>query len=61
VSPRATDPTSRELQERFADAVPEVVVGRPLDQVRVSRLAGSSGTPVGFNDALRRIRSQASR
>ena len=30
VTPRATDPTSRDLQERFAEAVPEVVIGRPI-------------------------------
>ena len=61
VTPRATNPTSLDFQQRFAQAVPEVVVGRPVDEVRVSRLAGSSGTPDGFNDAIRQIRSQAAR
>jgi hypothetical protein len=60
VTPQATDPTSRDLQERFAEAVPRVVVGRPIGEVRVGRLAGSSGTPDGFNDALRRIQAEAS-
>jgi uncharacterized protein with FMN-binding domain len=61
VTPNATDPTSRDYQERFAEAVSERVVGRPIDEVRVGRLAGSSGTPDGFNAAMRRIEEQASR
>lgn len=59
VQTRATNPTSLELQERFAEAVPEVVVGRPLADLEVDKLAGSSGTPVGFNDALDQIRRTA--
>ncbi|MEU2266662.1 hypothetical protein ABZ568_09535 [Streptomyces olindensis] len=61
VTPNATVPTSLDYQERFAEAVPDVVVGRNIDEVRVSRLAGSSGTPDGFNDALDRIKAQAAR
>jgi uncharacterized protein with FMN-binding domain len=61
VTTHATDPTSLDYQQRFADAVPEVVIGRPIDEVRVSELAGSSGTPDGFNDALDRIKNEASR
>jgi hypothetical protein len=38
-----------------------VVVGRPLDQVKVGKLAGSSGTPQGFNDAINQIKRQAAR
>jgi hypothetical protein len=41
--------------------VPQVVVGKPIDEVRVSRLAGSSGTPDGFNEAIEKIKDQASR
>jgi uncharacterized protein with FMN-binding domain len=61
VTPNATDPTSLDYQERFADAVPAVVVGKRIDEVRVSRLAGSSGTPDGFNDAIEKIKAEASR
>jgi uncharacterized protein with FMN-binding domain len=61
VTANATDPTSRDYQERFADAVPDVVIGRPMDEVRVARLAGSSGTPDGFNEAIEKIKDQASR
>src|SRR5215212_9682162 len=61
VTANATDPTSLDYQERFADAVPDVIVGMPIDEVRVSRLAGSSGTPDGFNEAIEKIKDQASR
>ncbi|WP_244655325.1 hypothetical protein [Rhizobium lusitanum] len=59
VTPQATVPRSLELQRSFAAAVPRVVVGRPIAQVQVGKLAGSSGTPDGFNDAIRKIKLQA--
>ncbi|MET0449652.1 MAG: hypothetical protein ABW004_14650 [Aeromicrobium sp.] len=59
VETRATDPTSLDLQRRFADAVPAVAEGRPIADLDVGRTAGSSGTPQGFNDALEQIRDQA--
>ena len=61
VTPHATVPRSLELQRRFAAAVPKVVVGRPIDQVNVGKLAGSSNTPKGFNAAIRQIKDQAVR
>jgi uncharacterized protein with FMN-binding domain len=60
-TPHATVPRSLELQRRFAAAVPKVVVGKPIDQMNVGKLAGSSGTPRGFNAAIRQIREQAKR
>jgi hypothetical protein len=60
VTPHATVPRSLELQRRFAEAVPRVV-GRPIDQVNVGKLAGSSNTPKGFNAAIRQIKDQAVR
>lgn len=59
VTPRATVLISLELQQAFAEAVPAVVVGRPLDGLAVDKLAGSSGTPIGFNNTLDQIRAQA--
>jgi hypothetical protein len=59
VEPQATNPTSLDLQRRFAAAVPEIVNGKHISQVNVGRLAGSSGTPRGFNDAIRQIKIQA--
>jgi FAD:protein FMN transferase len=59
VTPHATNPASLEFQRRFAAAIPAVVVGKRIDEVNVSRLAGSSGTPEGFNAAIQRIKEQA--
>ena len=59
VTPHATDPTSLDYQRRFAAAVPEVVVGRRIDEVNVGRLAGSSSTPDGFNAAIQQIKGQS--
>lgn len=61
VTPHATDDTSRALQQRFADAVPQLVVGRDIDDVRLDRVAGNSNTPNGFNDALEEIKDLAGR
>jgi uncharacterized protein with FMN-binding domain len=59
VTPRATDPTSLDYQTRFAQAIPALVVGRNIDEVNLSKVAGSSGTPDGFNAAIRRIKAEA--
>ncbi|MFI6691127.1 hypothetical protein ACIBLA_05060 [Streptomyces sp. NPDC050433] len=61
VIPHATNETSRGLQQRFADAVPQLVVGRDIDDVRLDRVAGNSNTPKGFNDALEEIKDEARR
>jgi uncharacterized protein with FMN-binding domain len=59
VTPHATDPTSLDYQTRFAQAVPALVVGRNIDEVNLSKVAGSSGTPVGFNAAIQQIKAEA--
>ncbi len=59
VTPTATNETSLGYQQDFADAVPDVVIGKPLAEVSVGKLAGSSSCGDGFNDALEQIREQA--
>jgi hypothetical protein len=59
VTPQATDPTSLDYQSRFARAVPVLVVGRNIDEVNLSKVAGSSGTPDGFNAAIQQIKAEA--
>lgn len=51
--------TSRGYQERFAAAVPDEVIGKSIDEVRVGKLAGASGCADGFNNAVAAIRDQA--
>lgn len=59
VTPNATNPTSLDYQQRFAEAVSALVVGKDIDEVNLDRVAGSSSTPDGFNDALNKIKAQA--
>jgi uncharacterized protein with FMN-binding domain len=60
VTPHATNETSLALQSRFVEAVPALVVGRDIDEVTLDRVAGNSHTPDGFNDALEKIKADAS-
>ncbi len=47
------------FQSRFAEAVSDEVVGKDIDNIAVSRLAGSSLTSVAFNQALASIKTEA--
>ncbi len=53
------DRESREYQQMFADNYKSEVVGKDVASINLSRVAGSSLTSNGFNDALDTIRSQA--
>jgi len=59
VSTPAEDPTSLEYQQAFAAAVPGEVIGRRVDEIQIDRLAGASGCPDGFMDALEQIKAEA--
>lgn len=52
--------TSRGYQERFAAAVPDEVIGESIADLEVGVIAGASGCADGFNDALAKIRQEAS-
>lgn len=52
--------TSRRYQERFAAAVPDEVIGKNIADLEVDVIAGASGSADGFNNALAKIREQAS-
>lgn len=60
VVPMATISMSLGLQKKFAVAISDEVIGRPIDEVHLDKLAGSSLTTQGFNDAIEKIKSQAS-
>jgi uncharacterized protein with FMN-binding domain len=59
VTPEATNPNSVNYQTQFADGISEVVVGKDIDEIDVSRVAGSSLTSGGFNEAVETIKSDA--
>lgn len=50
---------AQEYQAAFASAFKSQVIGKKIGDVSLSRVAGSSLTPNGFNDALSDIESQA--
>ncbi len=59
VTPEGKDPQSRLFQEKFAGGIAEAVVGKDIDTLNVTRVAGSSLTSGGFNDALAAIKADA--
>ena len=61
VVPMATIKMSLGLQKKFALAISDEVVGKPIDEVHLDRLAGSSLTTQGFNEAVEKIKTQAAR
>ncbi|GAA5207851.1 FMN-binding protein [Microbacterium kyungheense] len=50
---------SEEYQGKFIGGIAAVVVGQDIDDLQVSRVAGSSLTSGGFNDAIETIKSEA--
>ncbi|MBN7794846.1 FMN-binding protein [Microbacterium esteraromaticum] len=54
-----TAPESTRYQGQFIDGIAAEVVGKKLDELDVDRVAGSSLTSGGFNQALVRIKEEA--
>lgn len=59
VTPEQTDPTAKGFQTQFANGIADLIVGRDIDILDVSRVGGSSLTSGGFNDALEKIKAEA--
>lgn len=59
VNPKATLPISQKFQKLFADNYKQYVVGKNINEVNLTKIAGSSLTPKGFIDALAKIKAQA--
>lgn len=56
------NPTKRESEQyqgQFIGGIEEVVVGQDIDDISVSRVAGSSLTSGGFNEAIDAIKAEA--
>lgn len=57
-----TDPasaTSQQYQNEFKDNYKDMVVGKNIDDVKLSKVSGSSLTSQGFNAAIQQIKDQA--
>lgn len=59
VTPEADDAQAKRYQTEFADGISAVVVGKDIDSLDVSRVAGSSLTSGGFNKAVDEIKADA--
>ena len=59
VTPHATEGNQKKFQTQFAGGIAEEILGKDIDELSVSRVAGSSLTSSGFNDALEAIKAEA--
>jgi hypothetical protein len=55
----ATSPPSSQYQQQFVSNFADLIVGKSLDEVSLDKVAGSSLTPIGFNDAVDTIKTDA--
>ncbi len=55
----ATNPASKRFQGEFVTNYKELVVGKSIDSLNLTKVAGSSLTGKGFNDAVTQIKTQA--
>ncbi|MET1053515.1 MAG: FMN-binding protein [Mycetocola sp.] len=53
-------PNAKRFQGEFIDNIDDIAVGKNIDELNVSKVAGSSLTSDGFNAALEQIRTDAS-
>lgn len=50
---------TEQYQAKFTSGIAALVVGKPIDEISVSRVAGSSLTSTGFNQAIDEIKKEA--
>jgi uncharacterized protein with FMN-binding domain len=56
---QGTNPTTKLMQGKFAEGYSQVVVGKNIDEVELTVVNGSSLTPIGFTEALNKIKAEA--
>lgn len=54
-----SNPNTKKFQGEFASGIAAQIVGKDIDDLNVSKVAGSSLTSGGFNEAVEQIKSQA--
>lgn len=59
VTQNASGGEAKEYQDAFVSGYKSQVVGKKIDEVSLSRVAGSSLTPNGFNSSLTAIKREA--
>lgn len=55
----ASDPESENYENKFISGYKQLVVGKSIDSLNLTKVAGASLTPRGFNDAVTQIKAQA--
>ncbi len=60
ITPHPSNPNTKKFQGEFASGIQDQIVGKKLDAIKVSKVAGSSLTSGGFNEAVAKIKTQAS-
>lgn len=60
VTGSGSTPNAKKFQGEFIDGIDDVVVGKSIDGLSVSKVAGSSLTSGGFNKAIEQIKEDAS-
>ncbi|WP_332759963.1 FMN-binding protein [Pseudarthrobacter sp.] len=59
ITQHPSNPNTRKFQGEFAGGIAAQVVGKSIDDLNVSKVAGSSLTSGGFNQALDKIKAEA--
>lgn len=59
VTSHADNANSKRYQGEFIGGISDVVVGKPVNELKVDKVAGSSLTSGGFNEALEAIKADA--
>jgi hypothetical protein len=54
-----TNPTTKKMQGLFTEGFKDEVVGKPIDEINLNVVNGSSLTPKGFMDALQQVKQEA--
>lgn len=59
ITQHPSNPNTRKFQGEFAGGIKSQIAGKSLDEIKVSKVAGSSLTSGGFNQAVEQIKSEA--
>ncbi|ABK04005.1 conserved hypothetical protein [Arthrobacter sp. FB24] len=59
ITQHPSNPNTRKFQGEFAGGIAAQIVGKKLDELNVSEVAGSSLTSGGFNQAVEKIKAEA--
>lgn len=59
ITQHPSNPNTRKFQGEFARGIAAQIVGKSIDELNVSKVAGSSLTSGGFNKAVEKIKAEA--